>query len=252
MQIKELKLWKGRGFRPINFAHLNDMTNAILAGAVLPPVIVNQAIKEIVDGAHRYHAYKKLYGEDYDLDCDLRDFADEKAAFELAVTSVDHGLPFTAYDRRRILIEAEKLGIAIERVADMLKMPVETAVKMIATGSAIVRIGSGQNVVEQKVPLRTSMKRLAGQRLTKAQQNANSRAGMQAENLADHLLRLLDAGLLDWCSESVRLKLSLLYGTLQESEEKLHSPQPKPVAKKAAKKVGPEASRKRPSSRAAS
>jgi ParB-like chromosome segregation protein Spo0J len=43
----------------IDSTHVNDLLNALKAGAKLPPVVINQQDKRVVDGFHRLAMYKK-------------------------------------------------------------------------------------------------------------------------------------------------------------------------------------------------
>ena len=66
----------------------------------------------------------------------------------------------------------------------------------------------------QRVPLRTGLKPLAGHLLTKKQEEANKRSSMKAEYHADALVKLLRAGLLSWCSKTVRTAVMALHKEL--------------------------------------
>ncbi len=186
----------------VNFAHVGVIKNAALAGAGFAPIIAERSTKRVVDGLHRYTMYKQLYGAEHDVEVEFRDFADENELFVAAVAANStHGLAYTTYDRRRILVEAEKRGISREVISSAIKMPVEKADKKLADGSAFVKMPAGQR---QRVPLRTGLKKLAGRDLNKKQVEANHKSGMRAEYHCEALLALLRAGLLSWCSKTVR------------------------------------------------
>jgi hypothetical protein len=198
--------------RGINFVHVNDLKNAALSGVVFPPLIVERGTGRLVDGFHRYTSYKQLYGESYDADVEERDYADDNAVFVAAVeANATHGLAFSTYDRRRILVEAERRGISRDVISSAIRMPVEKADKKLADGSAFVITPVGHR---QRVPLRTGLKALAGHLLTKKQEEANKRSSMKAEYHADALVKLLRAGLLSWCSKTVRTAVMALHKEL--------------------------------------
>jgi hypothetical protein len=196
----------------VNFAHVGTLKNAALAGVSFPPIIAERSTKRVVDGLHRYTMYVQLYGEEHEVEVEFRDFADENELWLAAVeANATHGLAYTTYDRRRILVEAERRGISREVISSAIKMPVEKADKKLATGSAFVKTPAGDR---HRVPLRTGLKKLAGHDLSKRQEEANRKAGMKAEYHCDALVALLRAGLLSWCSKTVRVAVTALHKEL--------------------------------------
>ena len=161
--------------RGLNFAHVGVLKNALLSGMALPPIIAERSTRRVVDGLHRHKAYMELFGERHEIEVEFRDYANENELFLAAVgANSEHGLPFTTYDRTRILVEAERRGIKREVISNAIKMPVEKADKKIADGSAFVKVPAGAH---QRVPLRTGLKPLAGRRLTKAQLGSQPQGG---------------------------------------------------------------------------
>jgi ParB-like chromosome segregation protein Spo0J len=233
-----------------NFAHIGTLINALQSGQGLPPIIVEKGTGRIIDGVHRWNAYRKVYGEDYDAPVEERTYTDDNEAWEDAVRlNAEHGLTYTEYDRTRILVEAEKRGITKEVVANLIHVPLDKVERKILSSTAEVRrvIGSGsakQNVRE-RVALRTSLKGLAGRTLSKKQEAVNNKGGLKAAYCASTLLELLDADLLEWCSKDTRLKLMLLSESLGEklAEVSLKASEPS-TQKKASHKVNQKAKRK--------
>ena len=196
----------------LNFAHVDTLKNAVLAGESLPPIIAERSTRRVVDGLHRYKMYVQLYGEGHEVEVDFRDFADDNELWLAAVAAnATHGLAYTTYDRRRILVEAEKRGISRDVISTAIRMPVEKADKKIADGSAFVKTTAGNR---ERVALRTALKPLAGNLLTKKQEEANKQSSMKAEYHAEALVKLLRAGLLSWCSKTVRAAVMALHKEL--------------------------------------
>lgn len=196
----------------VNFAHVGNLKNAGLAGASFPPMVAERSTKRVVDGLHRYTMYVQLYGEEHDVEVEFCDFADENQLWLAAVeANATHGLAYTAYDRRRILVEAERRGISRDVISSAIKMPIEKADRKLETGSAFVKTPVGDR---QRVPLRTGLKSLAGRDLNKKQVEANRKAGMKAEYYCEALVALLRAGLLSWCSKNSACACELLYKEL--------------------------------------
>lgn len=196
----------------VNFAHMDNLKNAALAGESFPPIVAERSTKRVVDGLHRYTMYVQLYGEVHEVEVDFRDFADENELWLAAVeANATHGLTYTAYDRRRILVEAEKRGISRDIISNAIKMPVEKADRKLATGSAFVKTPVGHR---QRVPLRTGLKNLAGRDLNERQVEANGKSGMRAEYHCEALVALLRAGLLSWCGKNAASACASLYKEL--------------------------------------
>jgi hypothetical protein len=205
----------------MDFTHVGVLKNALLAGVAFPPIIAERSTRRIVDGLHRYKAYTQLWGEGHEIEVDFRDYADETELFLAAVEANNaHGLRYSTYDRRRILVEAEKRGISRDIISSALKMPVEKADKKIADGSAFVKTPAGER---ERVPLRTGMKKLAGRDLSKKQEEANKKTGMKAEYHCEALIALLRAGLLTWGSRNVVAMCGSLHKELDKRLERLAS-----------------------------
>lgn len=233
-----------------NFAHIGTLINALQSGRGLPPIIVEKGTSRIIDGIHRWSAYKKVYGEDYDALVEERTYNDDNEAWEDAVRlNAEHGLTYTEYDRTRILVEADKRGITKEIMSNLIHIPVSKIEKKFLSSTAEVRrtIGSGvgQQNVRERVALRTSLKRLAGKTLNEKQEAANKKGGLKAAYCATTLLELLDADLLHWCSNDTRLKLTLLSDALMEKVAEVNQKRSQPsTQKKANRKANQKAKRK--------
>jgi len=196
----------------VNFGHVDNLKNAALAGAALPPIVAERSTKRVVDGFHRHKMYVQLYGEEHEVEVEFRDFADEDELFVAAVeANSTHGLAYTAYDRRRRLVEAERRGISRDFISSAIKMPVEKADKKIADGSAFVKTPAGDR---ERVPLRTGLKPLAGHLLNKKQEEANRTAAMKAEYHCKALIALLRAGLLRFGSKTTKAAVLSLHKEL--------------------------------------
>ena len=195
----------------LNYVHVDALKNALLSGAAFPPLIVERSTKRIVDGTHRYNAYKVIYGDQHDVEVEFRDFTDDNELWLAAVeANTAHGLGYGVYDRRKILVEAERRGIKRELIADVLKMPLEKVERRLVTSTAFVKTPAGQ----ERVALRTPMKPLAGRVLTRRQEEANKKSAMTAEYHCRMLMELLRGGLLSWCSRKTKTTVVLLHKEL--------------------------------------
>lgn len=71
----------------ISLDHVRCLVNDLVNGAEFPPLKVDRSTKIIIGGNHRYHAYKKFYGEGWEereVDVELKDlppFEEDPAAW---------------------------------------------------------------------------------------------------------------------------------------------------------------------------
>jgi hypothetical protein len=99
------------------------LTEAIRAGDPIPPMVVDRESLRIVDGFHRYHAYKRL--KTAEIEVNLEKYPSEAALFLRAVMlNARHGVPLSPQDQGRVFLLAEKLEITRENLADALAIRV--------------------------------------------------------------------------------------------------------------------------------
>jgi hypothetical protein len=101
--------------------HVFAMVEALRAGYSLPPIIVDLASYRIVDGFHRYSAFKQHYGLRCSIDIIEVEYPDER---ELVLDSIRrnacHGRPFSNDDRAKCVKMCDRLGIDEKLIANTL------------------------------------------------------------------------------------------------------------------------------------
>jgi len=164
--------------------HVANMREAILAGKEFPPIVVDAKSFRVVDGFHRYFAFKRL--KLTEVSADVRNYRDEASMLEDAVRlNSDHGRPFHTQDRRRIILRAEELGLSRDWVAEVLGITRERVDRL-----AVQRA----YFAGEAVPLKRGLTSMAGQELTEKQRRANERwGGMNAAFYAKQLIIYLDS-----------------------------------------------------------
>ena len=97
----------------IESSHVHDLARALLAGAVLPPIIADEKTQEIVDGVHRRRAFLIAYGEDVVVPVEWRSFASDadRLACQIEINS-KHGLRYSRTDEIRCTIIARSVGLS--------------------------------------------------------------------------------------------------------------------------------------------
>ena len=192
--------------------NVQSLVEALKAGAVLPPIIVDKASKRVVDGFHRVKAYQKAYGADAMVPCIYKEYPDEAAMFlESMACNSTHGRGLTPFDRARCVGRAEELKLDISVVAKSLNMTVESIGTMRAE-----RIGSFES---DPVVLKRTTAHLAGKDLTKAQVEYNRHAGgMPATFFINQLIQMIESDSVDWSNEKVVDGFRRLYNLLGKAD----------------------------------
>ena len=199
----------------VDSTHVGHIADAIEAGATLPPVIADSRSKRIVDGFHRCRAYRRMFGDDYDMPVVLREYETEADLFADAVRlNSAHGNNITTSDRVRCILIAERIGLADGDLCEALNITVDRL-----EGLRVGRIGRRRAAAVDpdggQVALKYPVRHMAGQRLTAAQVNAMPRlGGNQQVFYVNQLIRLIDSKLLDTGNEKLMERLEVLRGKL--------------------------------------
>ncbi len=183
------------------------------AGEDLPPIVVDAKSKRIVDGFHRARAKQRHGGDEATIEVVLKSYASDKELFLEAVRlNAAHGRNMTTYDRAHAVILADKLGINREDLAGALRMTIERVDDLRVERSAIAE--------KLTVPLKRTIRHMHGQKLSKAQQVANTKlSGMDAKFYVRQVLMLLENDLLDPEDEELEPLLVALAKALRERKK---------------------------------
>ena len=201
----------------IDSTHVGHIVDAIESGAALPPVVADAKSKRIVDGFHRCRGYRRLFGDDYEVDALLIEYADEAELFADAMRrNSAHGNNITPHDRTRCILIGERLGLDDDAIADALHMTVDRLANI-----RVTRIGkrraTATNPDGADVPLKYPVRHMAGQTLTAAQAKVMpDLGGNQQSFYANQLIKLIDSKLLDVGNEKLMERLAVLRDKLGE------------------------------------
>ena len=151
----------------VNSANMAQITEAILAGETMPPVLVSRSDYKVIDGWHRIHAFERLYGPEYEIDATLKTYKDKGAMLVDAIrANVGRGQDLTRWDHMRCVILAEEAGMPINTLAKLLKWRPEKLTEY--QGSR-----TGTTLEGRRVQLKRSLRHRVGRPLTKSQEEAN-------------------------------------------------------------------------------
>jgi len=197
--------------------HERDLARMLGLGIVLPPILVDERTKRVVDGVHRVGAHR-LQGR-LEIAADVKDYADERAMFVEAMTiGSDDKLALNSSDKVRCCQIAERLGIEDTTLAQALALSfshlraikqryatVQEAQQAVAEARRVEPVEvpieelrrvppapPGTSVSSlRRVPLKASTRHLSGRTITLEQAHALETAPGQSYLL--HVRQLLDA-----------------------------------------------------------
>ena len=187
--------------------HLSQMERAFLAGTKLPPIVICKKSKRIADGFHRYQVYKRQSVEKveveervYKTDADL--FADAMRM------QSSHGRNLSPFDRSHCAIVAARLGIDDTVLAAALQVDTDYIGELRTDKQAL----SGK----LHVPIKQTIRHMAGKQLTGPQFDVNRRlGGMNQLFYVNQLLMLLENDLIDKENEDLLAGLRKLHEKLE-------------------------------------
>jgi hypothetical protein len=196
----------------LNPARVSDLVEALEAGAQLPPLLVEKKTLRIVDGRHRFEAYRRLYGLDHKVEVEEKVYASEAKLFLDAMRlNAVHGLALGPGDRIHSALTAEALGITMAQLAQALSLTLETAQEL--STARVGRLSSphapGGAGGERRVVLKPALAHLAGHELSEAEREINDKLAGGSQGYMLYQVRLLlEADLLDLADAQVKRELA--------------------------------------------
>ena len=144
--------------------NVNRLIAAIKTGVKLPPITVEAKTYRLVDGRHRYEAYKKEGLKT--IEVIEKVYASEADLFADAVRcNIGHGEPLDQYTVRNAIIRLTAYGYQREQISDVVRLPIEQ-IEKIERGFAASQDG-------KPVALKGGLSHLKGQTLDPQQIEIN-------------------------------------------------------------------------------
>jgi len=138
--VLDWNLWPRHSAEKLDTANIRQMREALEAGVILPPIIVNRDDMRVVDGFHRVSAVLDLYGDDAEIDADVRAYESEGEMFlDAGRYNSKHGLPMSPMDRAHFIIKARRMRIPAPAIAQALGMQSEAMKVFLEKRSAMVK-----------------------------------------------------------------------------------------------------------------
>ena len=183
--ILDWNLWPRQSAEKLDSTNVARMREALRSGFTLPPILVNEADFRVVDGFHRTRAVLDVYGDDGEIEVELRKFTNEnEMILEAGHTNMHHGLPMTPKDRAHFIIMCRKRKIPPAAVAEALYTNPEAMKKFIKDRSAKTESG-------ETIPLPYGARALAGKTLNPVEEHYARTSGYAVP--AMHVNMLLNA-----------------------------------------------------------
>jgi len=196
----------------VDAVNIRRMVEALQAGEQLPPILLDKKTLRIVDGVHRWYAYKRYYGDDsVEVPVAMRTYNSEQAIYlDVVGLNSRHGLGLEPQDQVKVVLTARELGIEPAEIARALAMPVER-LERVESRIGLSPDGTPLIIKPGMVP------KFTGRRLSKRQMAANTAL---AGNCAGYYLRmtiqLLESDSLDWKDERIVALVEILRETLKK------------------------------------
>jgi hypothetical protein len=200
----------------VDSQHIGYMHVALDAGVKLPPVVVCAKTLRVADGFHRCRLYLGVYGPEHPVDVIERKYPNDAALFADAMRmNANHGRTLSSHDRVHCALLAEKLALTLDITASALGMTVEKLTTLRADRTATLTIaGKARGPM---IPLKQTIRHMAGQTLTHEQAKANERlSGMNQLFYVNQLTMLLKADLIDLENEDLMAALYELGGLIRK------------------------------------
>jgi hypothetical protein len=159
--------------------------------------------------------YLGLYGPAHQIEVIERKYPNDAALFADAMRlNANHGRTLSSHDRVHCALLGEKLALSLDTTASCLGMTVDKLSALRVDRTATLTIAGKRGVL---MPLKQTIRHMAGQTLTPEQAKANERlSGMNQLFYVNQLTMLLKADLIDLENEDLMTGLYELAGLIRK------------------------------------
>jgi len=158
----------------IDEQHIRQLMRAMEANISLPPIVVAKGTNIIVDGVHRYHSHLRQGREK--IAATVKAYKSDAELWHDAVMyNTGVGLKLGQEDSLKVIEISERLGLKEVDIAGMLRTSI-AYLRVLKPRYATVQ-GAVEGVKElRRVPLKGSVRHLAGHTISAEQADAKARA----------------------------------------------------------------------------
>jgi hypothetical protein len=208
----------------VDGAHVAGMVHFLDAGNELPPPIVDADSLRIVDGFHRKRAQIRAFGDDVEIEVEMRKYASEKDMYlDAMMLNSRHGKGITGAEQTGAILKAKAFRISADAIAASLGITQERVAAIMGTKVAMVRTTSpmrqGVTEIGRMIPLKRSVRHLAGTTITDRQAEAmDGWPGQEQALLIRQLCSIIETNSIDRRNPKVIEGLKALRNALDEME----------------------------------
>lgn len=190
----------------IDTHHAGEMSRAVEAGAILPPIVTCKKSKRIVDGFHRQRVYSRLHGDEYEVEVIEKNYKTDAELFLDAIRyNAHHGLKMDTHDKTHCILRAKELKVDASLLAGVLCVDPKRIGELTTNRTATT------GKLHVPVAIKRTIGHMAGRQLTKPQVEANDKlSGMSQQFYVNQLVTLIESSLLDTSDEDLMERLKHL------------------------------------------
>ena len=197
-----------------NFQTSYGYSQAMLAGAVFPPIVVamNNGKYYLVDGRHRIEAVKILKKDEIDAEV-VVGWSRQRIFEEAVKRNISHGKALTVHEKRVAALKLRNWSYPPNKISELIQVPLDKLDNFVAqrlinaiTGETIAEGGRKENQYSQMIVKSGIKNAMAGK--LRSMQSINKLhesvyAGSQM-SLLRQLVNIIKAGLLDVTNKDVK------------------------------------------------
>lgn len=204
-KMKVAQLIEDFGLYPrsqVDGSHVHKLSEALLAGETLPPIIVDESGR-IIDGFHRRRAAMRAYGDEAEIEVEVRHYANDRERYLDALRlNARHGKGITGAELTGAILKAEQFKLKPKVVASALGITADRISTILQT--KVAHIKQAVTAHGDRVPLKRSVHHLAGKTLTRTQAEAMDMLPGQPQSLLiRQIIKLIETGSLEMENEMV-------------------------------------------------
>lgn len=196
---------------------VSKYAQAMRAGSIFPPLLLEKGTNRVVCGNNRYHAYRRVLPPEAEITVEFRKFNNEAEIIrEAARDNARHGRPLDTWDQKRIAARLRGLGDSPEQIAETLSVPVSKIENWAGMTVLVVGNKGKSKHVAQPQPVKHGLEHLAGQKVDAARYEEHKRhdPGTPVKNMAAVILRHLRSGFINTDDKRTMENLTMLHEEL--------------------------------------
>ena len=194
----------------IDSTHVHYIAEAMRAGQEMPPIVIQQKSKRIVDGVHRWRAMKRLHDDTDEIDVVAKKYKTELALYQDAVRyNLTHGHTLTRHDRTRVALKLQRdFKLEPDEIAESLNLTSESVNVLLTDKTAQAKL--------EPIAIKNTIRHMAGRKFSRKQEEANKRlSGMNQIFYVNQVITLLETpGFLKRDDEKLMKRLEELHEEL--------------------------------------